>query len=186
MDEFTDIQLIKKHLKRDSQAFELLISRYLKPIYSFIYRLVKNADEAEDITQEVFIKVWKNLKKFDQKKSFKIWLFTIAKNTVIDFFRKKKNILFSDLAPENDPQGSEILAIDSQPLPDIILDQEILEKKLAEIVEILPLKSREVLFLYYKEDLTFQEISDIFGESINTIKSRHYRAILALRDSISK
>ena len=87
--------LIQQYLKGDEKSLEILIARYLKPIYSFVYKNVGNPSEAEDITQEVFIKIWKNIKKFDQNKNFKPWIFQIAKNTSIDFLRKKKSIPFS-------------------------------------------------------------------------------------------
>ena len=82
-------QLVRDYLKGDENSLEILIGQYLKPIYSFIYRYVGNASEAEDITQEVFVRVWKNLKKFDQNKKFKTWIFGIAKNASIDWLRKK-------------------------------------------------------------------------------------------------
>ncbi|MBI4159946.1 sigma-70 family RNA polymerase sigma factor [Candidatus Wolfebacteria bacterium] len=71
-------------------SLELLIRRYLKPIYGFTYRYVGAGQDTEDVTQETFVKVWRNLKKFDQNKSFKTWIFSIAKNTAIDFLKKKK------------------------------------------------------------------------------------------------
>jgi RNA polymerase sigma-70 factor (ECF subfamily) len=90
-----DKKLIQQYLKGDEKSLEVLIAKYLKLIYSFVYKNVGDQASAEDITQESFIKVWKNIKKFDQKKNFKPWLFQIAKNTSIDFLRKKKSIPFS-------------------------------------------------------------------------------------------
>ena len=73
----SDQKLIADYLGGDEKALEILIYRYLKPIYSFVYRYVGNEQEAEDITQEIFVKAWRNLKKFNQNKSFKTWIFTI-------------------------------------------------------------------------------------------------------------
>ncbi len=115
-----DRQLIYDYLKKgDEKSLEILIQRYLKPVYGFAYRYVGNVQEAEDIAQEVFVKVWKNLKKpalslskgFDPKKgNFKAWIFTIAKNTAFDFLKKKKSLQFSDLQKEENvlemPAGS--------------------------------------------------------------------------------
>ncbi len=70
-----DEKLIADYLAGDEQSLELLIKQYLKPIYSFVSRYVGNGQEAEDITQEVFVRVWRSLKKFDQTKSFKTWVF---------------------------------------------------------------------------------------------------------------
>lgn len=96
MQNYTDQQLIAAYLKGDEKSLEILIKRYLNPIYGFAYRYVKDQQNAEDITQETFLKVWKNIKKYDKNKSFKAWIYTIAKNTVLDFIKKEKaDIIFT-------------------------------------------------------------------------------------------
>ena len=90
----TDEKLIEGSSEGDNAAFEKLLKRYLKSVYNFIYRLASDREVAEDLTQETFVKVWKNLRRFDQTKSFKVWIFTIAKNTAYDFLKKKKTIPF--------------------------------------------------------------------------------------------
>ncbi|MCX6790638.1 MAG: sigma-70 family RNA polymerase sigma factor, partial [Candidatus Gribaldobacteria bacterium] len=95
MQDFSDEKLVKLYLGGDEKALEFLVSRYLRIIYTYVFRNIGDAKAAEDVTQEVFVKVWKNLKKFKTEKSFKTWIFTIAKNTSIDFLRKKKTIPFS-------------------------------------------------------------------------------------------
>lgn len=161
--EENDEQLIINYLKGDEKSLEVLIRRYLKPIYSFVYRYVGSPSDVEDITQEVFIRVWRNLKKFDQKKSFKTWIFSIAKNASIDFLKKKKSIPFSEF--DNVPN-----LISSPP-----------ELSLNFILEKLSVKYRMVLFLRYNDHFTFREIAEISGESIDTIKTRHRRGIAILR-----
>ena len=86
-----DEQLIAEYLSSEKEeVFRALLNKYTKPVYNFIRQMVRNPTEAEDITQEVFIKVWKNLKKYKLGQNFKTWLFIIAKNSTIDFLRKKK------------------------------------------------------------------------------------------------
>ena len=85
-----DNQLISKVLDGDEEAFAEIVKIYLKPIYNFLYRLAGDRDAAEDLTQETFVKAWRNLKSFDQKRSFKTWLFTIAKNTAFRLAEKEK------------------------------------------------------------------------------------------------
>src|SRR3989338_6167993 len=92
----SDQQLIADYIAGDEKSLKLLVRRYLKPIYSFTYRYVGGGQDAEDGTQEVFIKIWRHIKRFDQNKSFKTWIFAIAKNTAIDFLKKKRAILFFD------------------------------------------------------------------------------------------
>jgi len=174
----TDEQLVTAYLKGDERALETLIKRYLKAIYNFAYRYV-GKEEAEDVTQEVFLKMWKNLKKFKRNKKFKTWLFTIAKNTCFDFLRKKKkdfalNIEDLDIVPSPGPS-----------LPEKI-DKEDLIEKIKKEIEKLPLKMKQVMKLYYDVGLSFKEISEILKEPLNTLKSRHRRAISKLKKLILK
>ncbi len=181
MTENNDEQLIKQYLDGDEKALEILVQKYLKQIYNFVFRMTRNAHDAEDIAQEVFLKTWKNLKKFDKNKSFKAWLFRIAKNASIDFLRKKKIIPFSDFSNDD---GENMIAeniIDEAPLPDEIFERKDLAQTLTKATDKLPLNYRAVLYLYYNNQLTFQEIADSLDEPMNTIKSRHRRALAMLR-----
>jgi len=178
---YSDYQLINNYLKGDEESLEILIQRYLKPIYSFVYRYIGNAHETEDITQEVFVRMWRNLRKFDQQKSFKTWIFAIAKNASLDFLKKKKAIPFSRFENE---QGKNMLTetlADSSPLPDELFEQVSFGEMLNAAIRQLALKYRIVLFLRYNDDFTFREIAEILGESIDTIKTRHRRGIAILR-----
>jgi len=177
MKNFADEKLIDNYLQGDEKALEVLIRRYLKPIYSFCFRFVGNNQEAEDITQEVFLKVWRNLKKFKKEKNFKGWLFTIAKNTCFDFLRKKKKI--STLSLEK-----YFYLVDLSLLPNEISEKESLKEKIQEAIEKLSSKTREILNLYYNQGLTFREIAQTLNEPINTVKSRHRRAIEILRNRL--
>ncbi len=176
-----DQKIISDYLNGDEKSLEILIAKYLKPVYSYVYRNVGGSPESEDITQEVFVKVWKNLKKFDQKRNFKTWLFTIAKNSSIDFLRKKKSIPFSRFENEN---GRNFLA-DSivSPSPNLL---EILNNKniLERVVKELSDSDRRIIKLRHDESLTFKEIAKIFKEPVNTVKSRYRRAILAMKKNI--
>jgi len=185
--EDTDGQLINNYLKGDEKSLEILINRYLKSIYNFAYRYVKNGKEAEDITQEIFIKTWRNLRRFNRKKSFKIWLFSIAKNVCFDFLRKRKDFSFSELELKNADEDYNIdeEIIDTSPLPDEIFEQKNLKDVLNSAMEQLPLQDQTVLFLHHNEHFTFQEIADSFDESLNTIKSRYRRALQKLRSMLS-
>lgn len=180
MENYSDEKLVRNYLKGNEESLEVLVRKYLKPIFSFVFRLVENSQEAEDITQEVFVKAWRNLKKFNQKQSFKTWLFTIAKNTCLDWLRKKKEILFSEL--ERKEKKTLIQNIpDLKPLPDEIFERKDLANLFKEALEKLPLKYKIVLLLRYNDHLTFRQISEIFKEPLNTVKSRHKRAIIQLK-----
>jgi len=181
MQTYKDEQLIANYLRGDGRSLEVLIKRYLKSIYSFVYQYTRNSQDAQDITQEVFIKVWRSSRRFDQKKSFKTWIFSIAKNTAIDFFRKKKAIPFSVF--EN-AEGNNIIVdalVDTAPIPDELFEQAGIARMLNSAMDKLSLKYRMVLSLHYNDHFTFREISEILEESINTVKTRHRRGIVTLR-----
>ena len=178
-----DEEIILSYKNGNEEAFKFLINKYTSPLYNFTARL-SNKNDAMDIVQETFIKIWKNIKYFDPlKASFKTWIFTIARNSTTDFLRKKRSLLFSDMEKDGDENitsfAENIPAEDL--LPDLALqklqDSEFLNKTL----EKLRLDYREVLILHYQEEMTFEEIGEILNKSLNTVKSQHRRAIIELR-----
>lgn len=174
--------LIKKYLDGEENSLKMLIDKHTSSIYNFSKRFTDSSC-AEDITQDVFIKVWKNIDKFNFEKSqFKTWLFTIARNTITDYLRKKKYIAFSNL----DGEESFVDSIeDENILPDEVLqrfqDKELLLGKIEE----LPDNYKTVLTLYYVEDMTFKDIGEVLNKPLNTVKSYHYRALSLLRDKMA-
>lgn len=173
-----DKNLIQQYLKGDANALEILIARYLKMIYSFVYKNVGSPADAEDITQEVFVKVWKNIKKFDQDKNFKPWIFQIAKNTSIDFLRKKKSIPFSRFENEKgqNPMVDNIAAV-----PVNLLEKLSDKNTVLAAMQCLTDKEQKVINLRHNEGMSFKEIAEIFQESINTVKSRYRRSLANLK-----
>jgi RNA polymerase sigma-70 factor (ECF subfamily) len=178
-----DNNLIQQYLKGDGKALDILIERYLKLIYSFVYKNVGNDAVAEDITQEVFIKIWKNIKKFDQNKSFRPWIFQIAKNTSIDYLRKKKSIPFSRFENE---KGQNVLADNIAEKPLNLLEKLSDEKTIADAMHGLTEKEQKIINLRHIEGLSFKEIADKFEESVNTVKSRYRRTLVSLKRNIEQ
>ena len=187
MKENTDEQLIINYLGGDEKSLKILISRYLNSIYNFAYRYVKKETEAEDLTQEIFIKAWRNLRRFNRRKSFKIWLFHLAKNICFDFFRKQKDISFSELESkrEDEDYHFEEEIVDSSPLPDELFERKNLQDVLNSAIGQLPLKDQTILFLYYNDHFTLQEIANSLDEPLNTVKSRFRRALKKLKIILS-
>lgn len=160
-----------------------LINQHLKPIYNYVYRIVGNRDEADDITQEVFIKIWKNLDKINTQKNFQIWLFKVARNATIDHLRKKKSILFSALNTQKHEQEElfEETLPDVEPLPDEIFQRKELRKDLENILTKIRPDFKEIILLHYMENLTLENIAEIIDRPVNTVKSQHRRALISLR-----
>ena len=179
----SDEYLIEAYLGGKTEDFKLLIDRYATNLYNFSIRFV-GSDNVDDIVQETFIKVWKNIKKFDSSKAhFKTWLFTIARNTVTDYLRKRKLIVFSDMDSGDEEIFSDTIKDDAV-LPDEALQRIQDKESLDKLLSNLSLNYKTVLILYYQEDMTFVEIGKILGKPLNTVKSQHRRALEALREMI--
>jgi RNA polymerase sigma-70 factor (ECF subfamily) len=182
--ERTDEQLVTLYREGASDAFQELLARHSDGIYNFTFRLLKNREEAQDITQEACIKAWRNIERFNTNEKWKTWIYAIARNTAIDHLRKKRSLVFSD----TELSSGENPAIDNQkddePLPDKVAmqieDKALLEKALDELTPLY----REVLYLYYYEDMTLQEIATLLGKPIDTVKSQHRRGMRLLRDAL--
>ena len=178
-----DEEIIALYKSGEKEAFKNLIDRYTIPLYNFTARITNRIDTS-DIVQEIFIKIWKNLNNFDREKaSFKTWIFTIARNTVIDFSRKRERLLFSDM--ENNSEKG--LSFFEENIPDEniipfealqkLQDKEFLNNTLKKL---LP-DENEILVLHYQEDMTFDEIGKVLNKSLNTVKSKHRRTLIKLR-----
>ncbi|KKU52577.1 MAG: RNA polymerase, sigma-24 subunit, ECF subfamily [Parcubacteria group bacterium GW2011_GWA2_47_10] len=181
MEHTTDLELVQYYLNGDEKSLEVLIQQYLKPIHGFVYRYVGNRQDTEEVTQEVFVKVWRNLKKYDQSQNFKTWLFSIAKNTAIDFLKKKKTVPFS--AFETEDGENPVLAgiVDANALPDELMQKKDVADVVTRSLATLSPRYRTVLALRYTNQFTFREIAESLREPLDTVKSRHRRALGMLK-----
>jgi RNA polymerase sigma-70 factor (ECF subfamily) len=185
MQGFTDAELVKKYLGGEQLALEELVRRYFKQVFFFAKTFVKQDQEAEDITQEAFVKAWKNLKKFDAEKKFKTWIFQITKNTCIDYLRKNKNMLSAESLEEQQMALSLEQMQDQEPLPEQLFDSQGFETQLEEILTGLPQSYRQTVTLRLQQDLSFAEIAEILNQPLNTVKSRYRRALLDIRQRLA-
>lgn len=186
MQELSDSELVKKYIAGEEPALNELIQRYFRQIFLFAKTYVKEDREAEDVTQEVFVKLWKNIKKYDPEKKFKTWLFQITKNTCIDVLRKRKDLLPAGNIEEEQMLDSLASIADKNPLPEEIFDSEQFTKNLEEILKTLPNSQRQAITLHLQQDMTFQEIAEILNEPLNTVKSRYRRGLVTIREHLGK
>ncbi|RGX05798.1 RNA polymerase sigma factor [Paraclostridium sordellii] len=172
----SDEKLIKELIKGNESAMEILVKRYYDLVYSFIYRNTSDYNTAYDITQDVFIKMMKNIDKYQiENGKFKSWLLKIAVNTTKDYFRSK---IYKQRIQSYD--------IDSHEIEDKVNVVDILSKKeetikIKEAIKNLPKLQREAIILKYYNDLKIKEISNITGENENTIKSRLFNGAKNLK-----
>lgn len=184
--ELKDEELVFHYTDKEEQsAFVELVNRYLKPVYNFSLRLCGNEKDAEEISQESFVKLWKNMKNFKREQKFKTWLYTIVRNTTIDWMRKKKHVLFSEFENEDGDNFLEDNLMDTEKTAHELFEigehKLVVEKLLGE----LAIQYREVLILRYNEEMDFEEIGKMLKKSINTVKSQHRRALIILRKKLA-
>ncbi len=180
-----DALLVKKYIAGDETALATLINRHQSKIFGFIYSKVSNRDLSEDIFQDTFIKVIKTLKSnsYNEEGKFLPWVMRIAHNLIVDHFRKTKKM---PLNRETDELSifsmmtDHSLTIENQMIADQVI------KDLKKLISELPEDQREVLIMRIYQDLSFKEISDLTGVSINTALGRMRYAILNLRKVIDK
>jgi RNA polymerase sigma-70 factor, ECF subfamily len=183
--ETTDAELIRSTIDGDAGAFSALVERYTRDVYGFAFFMAKNAADAEDIAQEAFVKVWKNLQKFRPEQRFKSWLMTIARNTAIDYIRRRRHATFSDFDDDEGGNSMTETLADDERLADEVASLAESSQLTARAAEGLPDIYRSVLALRYQGDLSFEEIAKILKKPVNTVKSQHRRALSALRELVA-
>ena len=182
-----DFDLVKRAVEsNDDKAYGALMDRYRKPVFHMILKMIKNSDDAEDLTIEAFAKAFKNLEKFNPSFTFSTWLFRIATNNCIDFIRKKKlNTTSISSAYTNDDGenvGIEIRDYNKNPQEEAIHKQKIEIMRL--IVQKLPTKYRALVALRYFDELSYDEIAKELGSPLGTVKAQLHRARELLHDLV--
>ncbi len=184
--DLSDEQLVSLYLGGDEVSLQSLVRRHTTGVYNFVSQLVGYGQNAEDVVQEAFIKAWKNLKKFNLDKKFKPWLYRIARNSAIDFLRQQKSTIPLVNAYDDEEKDGADYLVDPAPLP---LEQAISSETkeiIQKLIHSLPQIYSLVLKLYYLEEFSLPEIAEILDESIDTVKSKHRRALIKLRKLISE
>lgn len=178
-----EAKLIALAQKGDDTAFEQLVLLYQKRVYNLALRMVQNPDDAFDLSQEAFLKAWKNLPNLKADAAFSTWLFRLTSNECIDFLRRAKRQKTVSLTVESDDDEEVQLDMpDTAPGPEEAAiraeDQALLQKAM----EVLPPDHRQILTLRIVDDLDYRQISEVLGIAEGTVKSRLARA----RDNLRK
>lgn len=174
-----DFDLIDKAtVEDDESAFAELMDRYKKPVYHMILKMVRNVDDAEDLTIEAFAKAFKNLKRFKKDYTFSTWLFRIATNNAIDFIRKKKLETYSLNTSFSDDNG-ETVNIDVEDR-NLTPDEETINTQKIQLVRMfvtkLPPKYQRLVKLRYFDELSYEEIAAELEAPLGTVKAQLHRA----------
>ncbi|MFH1074797.1 MAG: RNA polymerase sigma factor [Candidatus Firestonebacteria bacterium] len=174
MQQVRDEELMLSYQKGDMQAMNELLLRYKNPVYRFVFRISNNCSEAEDIAQEVFLKVHEFRSSYLPIGKFSTWIFTIAHNLGISRLRKRK-WLVSWPRKQDDPE--ELIEFESpEPSPQEIAAENDLSVKIKECIQCLPFLQKEALVLREYENLDYKEVGRILKKTQATVKSLIYRA----------
>jgi RNA polymerase sigma-70 factor (ECF subfamily) len=188
----TDEMLMVRYQRGDREAFAELVRRYQGPIYNFVIRQLRHSGTAEDVTQEVFVRVVQNAAEFKHEARFTTWLYTIARNLCIDHLRKLSHRRHPSLdqpaggGAEGRSLGESIA--DAHPSTDVERAAAASEVQacIVRAVETLPEEQREVFLLREVANLPFKEIAEVTGAGENTVKSRMRYALDRLQAALSE
>jgi len=173
--------LVERVLAGDHYAFERLIKKYHRLVSHIVFRMIPNQADREDLCQDVFFRMYKNLSKFRFDSKLSTWIGRIAYNGCLNYLEKKKVPLNDDIT--NETQEYEQSASDD-PGPDVLAENKILGDLLKEEIEKLPVNYRTIVTLYHLDQMTYNEISKIMNLPEGTVKSYLFRARKLLKDAL--
>ncbi|MBR5804038.1 MAG: sigma-70 family RNA polymerase sigma factor [Bacteroidaceae bacterium] len=181
LQKMTDDVLVALYSKGNNQAFDILLERYKDKLYSYIFFSVRNDELAEDIFQETFVKAIVTIQqgRYTENGKFSAWLTRIAHNLIIDLFRQEKN----ENVVSNDETEVDLfnnIKLSDDTIETKLVNEQVL-RDVRRLVDVLPENQREVVYMRFYQDLSFKEISEITGVSINTALGRMRYALLNLR-----
>ncbi len=181
-----DFKFIDMAVDGDDKAYAKLLQRYKRPVYHMILKMVRNVDDAEDLTIESFAKAFKSLHRFKKDFTFSTWLFRIATNNTIDFIRKKKlnTLSIENTYTDDDGQSVSIDVEDQNPNPqeEAIKGQK--EELIQVFVNMLPSKYQKLVRLRYFNELSYEEIAVELDAPLGTVKAQLHRARELMYDLI--
>jgi RNA polymerase sigma-70 factor (ECF subfamily) len=173
--ELSDAELVSTAISGGEASFEELVRRYQRPIVSYVYRMLADYDLSLDVTQEVFIKVYNSLERYSCDYKFSTWLYRIAHNAAIDHLRRN-SVNTQSLETEN-PNGAYELQIESpNPTPEKDRERSEWRKEIDIVVKRLPTAYRDLILLRHSRDLSHDEIAEVTGLPLGTVKNRLFRA----------
>jgi RNA polymerase sigma-70 factor (ECF subfamily) len=189
-----DATLVERCRANDRTAFNEVVSRYKNRVYNSVYRMLGNASDAEDLTQEVFVRLYTSLDSFRSQASLNTWLFRIASNLCIDYFRRSKKhraIAYSLDEPlggdaeASEGSGASHEVSDTTYEPHRLAERQELSEQIQVALAGLPEKLRAVLLLHDIEGIPYEEIAQVVGCPLGTVKSRLFNARLQLRQRLT-
>jgi len=183
-----DKVLVARCKDGDPEAFRVLVQKYERRVHSIVVGMVRDREEAWDLTQEVFIKVYRHIGKFEGVSSLYTWIYRITVNLCIDYLRKKRmaKVEYDDTRSHQAPEGISIPSGHSEDAPPQRLLREELVSKVNSSLERLSAKHKQIIILREVEGLAYQDIADVLGISIGTVMSRLFHARRNMQRALEK
>jgi len=182
-----DKELVRRTLQGDKQAFEMILIRHQQPLVNYIGRMVGNYELALDFTQEVFIKTYSSLSTYQPRFKFRTWLFKIASNYIIDFWRKKKIDAFSiDQTRHNELDRMSFEIPSDEPPVCSRFELAELKEKVEKALEKLPPHLRELFVWRHINEFSYDEIAEIKGLPVGTVKNRVFHSKELIRQLLEE
>ncbi|HEY6045368.1 MAG TPA: sigma-70 family RNA polymerase sigma factor [Pyrinomonadaceae bacterium] len=178
-----DGELVQSALAGRETSFEELVRRYQRPIAAYVYRMVGDYDAALDLTQEVFIKVYNSLTRYRSEFKFSTWIYKIAHNAAIDHLRRHA-VRDQALTCGIDGERREVLIESRRLTPEQESERKERRIEIESVVQLLPAAYRELIVLRHSQDLSYDEIAEVTGLPLGTVKNRLFRAREAMRDHL--
>jgi RNA polymerase sigma-70 factor (ECF subfamily) len=181
-----DEELVAAVLKGDRERFADLVGRYQGRLVSYLYRLLRNVDEAHDLAQEVFLRVYQALDRFDPRYRFSTWLFRVAQNAAIDQIRRQRLKLVPMLREATAQEDARELEFPSaSPSPYGELRNRERGEAIQEAVEALPWEYRELILLRHFGELSYEEIATLKRLPLGTVKNKLFRGRQMLKERLA-
>jgi len=177
----TDCELVADALGERADGFEELVRRYQRPITGYVFRMLGDYESSLDVTQEVFIKVYNSLHKYSPEYKFSTWLYRIAHNAAIDHMRRNP-VSPHSLEAENADGTYQIQIESSRPSPEQDHERSEWRTEIDAVVKCLPPAYRDLILLRHSRDLSYDEIAEVTGLPLGTVKNRLFRAREMMRD----
>jgi RNA polymerase sigma-70 factor (ECF subfamily) len=178
--------LVLRCLAGDEKAYRELIELYQPRVYSLALRMVRRAEDAQDVTQETFIRMFRALDRYDTQRPFAAWLFSIASRLSIDALRRRRNQPLPLTQRDRDDEEYTIDVVDPGPRPEEVTAHGEEETRIRALVDTLPPHYRIVVLLRHQQDLSYEEISEALHLPLGTVKARIHRARALLKERIEK
>ena len=179
-------ELLLKAKEGSDEAFEEIVKLYQQKVCSTIFYMVKNENIVEDLAQEVFIKVYKNISKFNEESSLYTWIYRITMNTCIDEIKKEKKITYINTYVETDEGDLEVQFEDETQRVDEILENKIKKESLIKAIKALPPEQRALIVLRDIRQFKYMEIAEMLNLNLGTVKSKISRARQNLKELLEK